>query len=104
MIFISRLERPAKTSPGDDRRKDIAGGFDSIGDERIGIPNDPDTDLYQHERQIDAECENFEAKCFRAGAHAYVSTFYFLATCEAIKSFQSQSTDDSTQQRFAPTG
>ncbi len=47
---------------------------------------------------------NSEAECFRGGAHAYVATFYSLATCEAIKSFQIQSTDDSTQQRFAPTG
>jgi len=58
MVFISRLERPAKTSQvTTDEKISLADSIPS-GDERVGIPNEPDTDLYQHERQVDAECEN----------------------------------------------
>ena len=68
MILVRRNHCHAQPAPHHDRAEDVRRGFDAVGDEDVGIAENPGGDLDRREEGVDQQSQLREAQsCFDGG-------------------------------------
>ena len=75
VVLIRRTERKLEADPGNQRSENVGGRFNAIGNERIGIANQPDGNLHRHQDDVDAQGEQTEGGGFADLDHGAVRFF-----------------------------
>src|SRR5467141_2476176 len=65
MIFIRWLKRQTEASPSDHRTEDVACGFNPVRDQRIRIADNTNTDLDNHQADVNADRQDAETESLR---------------------------------------